>query len=233
LAVVGLALALLPEAADVLAYDRERILAGEVWRLATGHAVHFSWTHAGYNLALFSVAGAWLERRDRALCAWLIVLTALASSLYFLVALPDMARYAGLSGVVSAMVVHLGLTQMRQPGPARDLWATILLLLAAKVAHEILIGKPLFATQDATLFQVAPAAHIIGAVVAVLPLMAVFPRILIRHGSGQNQSGRAATIVIPINRPSESPEFSILAPHKPFRYISDAGSGSRRRKHAG
>jgi rhomboid family GlyGly-CTERM serine protease len=198
LAVVGLALALLPEAADVLAYDRERILAGEVWRLATGHAVHFSWTHAGYNLALFSVAGAWLERRHRALCAWLIVFTALASSLYFLFALPDMARYAGLSGVVSAMVVHLGLTQMRQPGPARALWATILLLLAAKVAYEILIGKPLFATQDATLFQVAPAAHIIGAAVAVLPLMAVFPLRILQDTSERTEIQTPSRQELPI-----------------------------------
>lgn len=168
LAAGGLALALLPDATHLLVYDRERVLAGEVWRLVTGHAVHLSWTHAGYNLALFSVAGAWLERRDRARYLWLIALTALAGGLWFLTALPDMARYGGLSGVVSAMVVYLSLTQMRQPGPARALWATILLLFAAKLTYELLTRQPLFAAPDAIPFTVVPAAHIVGAVVSLM-----------------------------------------------------------------
>ena len=164
----GLVLAMLPDAAALLVYDRERVLAGEIWRLITGHAVHLSWTHAGWNLILFAVAGAWLERRDRARYLWLIALTALASSLWFLIFMPDMARYAGLSGVVSAMAVYLCLQELRRDGPVRLVWATILLLFAAKIGYEILIGQAIFATPGATSFEVAPAAHIIGAVVAVV-----------------------------------------------------------------
>ena len=148
----------------------------------TGHAVHFSWTHAGYNLALFSVAGVWLEGRDRARYLWLIALTALAGSLYFLVALPDMARYAGLSGVVSALVVYLSLTGMRQGGPDRALWAAALLLLAAKIGNELLTGQTLFATPTAIPFEVVPAAHIIGAAVAVVMFISPQQRRPPNHG---------------------------------------------------
>ena len=171
----GLALMVLPDAAALFVYDRDRVLAGEVWRLATGHAVHFSWSHAGWNLAVFSVVGVWLERRDRARYSWLIALTALVSGLWFLVALPDMARYGGLSGLVSAMVVYLGLTETRQPGPARAIWAIILLLLAAKIGYENLIGQAVFAAPDAIPFQVVPAAHIVGAVIAVILFLASRP----------------------------------------------------------
>lgn len=165
-AAAGLALALLPDAAALLVYDRDRVLNGDIWRLATGHAVHFSWSHAAWNLALFSVAGGWLERRDRARYLWLLALTVLASGLYFLIGLPEMARYGGLSGLISAVVVSLCLTGMRNGGPARAIWAAILLLFVAKVGYEILVGQVLFAAPGATPFQVAPAAHIIGAAAA-------------------------------------------------------------------
>ncbi|MBE9552692.1 MAG: rhombosortase [Proteobacteria bacterium] len=164
----GLALALLPDAAHSLVYDRERVLAGEVWRLITGHAVHFSMSHALYNIVLFSVAGIWLERRNGLRYAWLIGLTALVGSLYFLFFMPAMASYGGLSGVISAAVVYLCLQEMQQSGFVRTVWATILLLFVAKVGYEILIGQTVFAAPNATPFEVIPAIHIIGAVAAVL-----------------------------------------------------------------
>ena len=162
----SLALFLLPDVAHWLIYDRNRVLAGEVWRLVTGHAVHLSMSHALYNIVLFSVAGIWLERRNGLRYAWLIGLTALVGSLYFLIFMPEMAFYGGLSGVISAAVVYLCLQEMRQGGFARAVWATILLLFLAKVGYEILIGQTVFATPDATPFEVVPAIHIIGAVVA-------------------------------------------------------------------
>lgn len=162
----SLALFLLPDVAHWLIYDRNRVLAGEAWRLITGHAVHFSKSHALYNVVLFSVAGISLERRNGLRFAWLIGLTALVGSLYFLIFMPEMARYGGLSGVASAAVVYLCLQEMRQGGFVRAVWATILLLFLAKVGYEILIGQTVFATPDATPFEVVPTIHIIGAVVA-------------------------------------------------------------------
>ncbi len=167
-AVGSLALFLLPDTAPVFVYERNRVLAGEAWRLVTGHAVHLSESHAAYNLILFAVAGSWLERRNGPRYAWLIGLTALAGGLYFLVFMPEMARYGGLSGVVSAVVVYLGLQELRQGGFIRAVWATILLLFVVKIGYEILIGQAVFAAPDTTQFDVVPAVHIIGAVVAIV-----------------------------------------------------------------
>lgn len=163
----SLAVFLLPDAAHWFIYDRDRVLEGQVWRPVTAHAVHFSQSHAAYNLVLFSVVGAWLEQRNRPRYAMLIGLTAVASGLYFLIFMPGMARYGGLSGVVSAVVVYLSLHEMRHGRFARAIRVTVLLLFAAKVCYEILIGQAIFAASDTTPFEVVPSAHVIGAVVAV------------------------------------------------------------------
>lgn len=163
----SLAVFLLPDAAHWFIYDRDRVLEGQVWRLVTAHAVHFSQSHAAYNLVLVSVVGAWLEQRNRPRYAVLIGLTAVASGLYFLIFMPGMARYGGLSGVVSAAVVYLSLREIRHGRFARAIWVTVLLLFAAKVCYETLIGQAIFTATDAIPFEVVPSAHVIGAVVAI------------------------------------------------------------------
>src|SRR5690242_17553463 len=71
LAAVCAALALAPDGvASGLAFDRQAILAGEIWRLWTGHLVHFSPLHALVDTAvLFLVSGiAVRETGTRSTC---------------------------------------------------------------------------------------------------------------------------------------------------------------------
>jgi len=163
----SLAVFLLPDAAPWFVFDRERVLAGQAWRLVTGHAVHFSTSHALFNIFMFTVVGSWLERRNRPRYVWLIGLTTLAGSLYFMAFMPQMARYGGLSGLVSAAIVYLCLREMRQGGFGGMVWVGILLLFAAKVCYEITVGQGVFASPSAIPFEVVPAVHITGAIVAV------------------------------------------------------------------
>ena len=44
--------------------DRVAVQRGELWRWWTGQLVHFGASHLGWNLAVFIVAGGWLERVD-------------------------------------------------------------------------------------------------------------------------------------------------------------------------
>lgn len=167
LAAGSVALFLAPAAADLLVYERERVLAGEGWRLVTGPFVHFSTTHLAYNVAVLIVAGAWLECRCRAAYLGLIALTTLAGSLYALLLMPDMARFGGLSGVVSALVVALALHGIRDR-VGRPAWIALLLLFTAKVAYEFVSGETAFATADAGLFSVVPEVHLLGAASALV-----------------------------------------------------------------
>lgn len=163
----SLAAALLPEASELLVYDRSRVLTGEVWRLLTGHAVHFSPSHAAWDLAVFAVAGGWFERRDQAAYLRLLALTVAVCGAWFLAAMPDMTRYGGLSGLASAAVVSLALQGIRHGGHVRPLWAAVLLLFAAKLAYELMMGTAVFAATGTVRFEVVPASHVIGALAAI------------------------------------------------------------------
>jgi len=164
----SLAFFLVPELTFWTVYDRVQLLHGDIWRLITGHLVHFSWSHLVFNLGVFAVAGYLLERRHRDAYLWLIILTTLTSSLYFLLFIPDMTRYGGLSGLVSAMVVYLSLSEIRAKVGPYYIWVLILVLFLFKVGYEVFSGDAVFASGGDSDFVVVPAAHIIGAVIAVL-----------------------------------------------------------------
>src|SRR5437868_2545981 len=46
-------------------YDCEAILRGEIWRMFTGHWVHFSTSHLTYDAFALGIAGFILEQRNR------------------------------------------------------------------------------------------------------------------------------------------------------------------------
>lgn len=159
---------LTPDSNSLFIYDRDKILNGELWRLFTGHLVHLSREHFVYNILLFALSGCWLEYRVSIQYYWLLAVTALASSLYFLFFLPDMAYFAGLSGLASANIVLLSLLEIQKNRKTRPFWITLLILFSAKTAYEILAGSMLFVSHDNVTFEVVPSTHIIGAVVAAV-----------------------------------------------------------------
>ncbi|NLC99802.1 MAG: rhombosortase [Gammaproteobacteria bacterium] len=91
--------------AAALEYERQQILAGQVWRLWTGHFVHSHATHLALNamaaVALYVVFLDSIKALD--LLRYGLVFSVLISLalLYFY---PDLAWYNGLSGVLHALV---------------------------------------------------------------------------------------------------------------------------------
>jgi rhomboid family GlyGly-CTERM serine protease len=153
----------MPHAAEWLVYDRQAILKGELWRLLTGHLVHFSTSHLLYNLAAFALAGWLLESRTHAPRPIMFLTTPLVISTAMLGFDPFMTHYGGLSGLVTALWVYLALDYARRPGISRFLSATTLTLFLGKTAWEYLYAAPLFAQPDTESFQVATLSHLTGA----------------------------------------------------------------------
>lgn len=169
LLVVGsLLVFLLPAAASYFIYDREQIFAGEWWRLVTGAGVHFSWSHLIYNAVILLVAGWLLECKNRPCFVWLVVITSVVSSLYFLFVLTEMKNYAGLSAIASAVVVFLCLMNIKENPGTRWLWIVILILFVTKVAYESVMQQAFFVSYASVNIRVIPSAHIIGAMVAIV-----------------------------------------------------------------
>lgn len=157
-----------PRLADGLIYDRAEIFAGQVWRMWTGHLVHFNPGHLLWDLAVFLPAGAWLELIAPALARWFYALAPLAISALLLGGEPTLSYYAGLSGLATGVLVLLALVQLRRDtGGPRWFWPAVLLLVAAKVVMELRAPAPLVVRFDSGV-RTVPLAHLGGIACALI-----------------------------------------------------------------
>lgn len=144
----------------------------EVWRLVTGHWTHWSTAHLTWNLASFLLLAAACEL-DRA-CGRRRMLAAIACAALDIpaalwLALPEMSRYRGLSGIVSALFTLLAITLLRDGlatgHRARTLvGAAALTAFGSKIVFELVTGDLLFVqpTAGEVPFVPIPLAHAVG-----------------------------------------------------------------------
>lgn len=147
-----------------LAFERDAIHDGQVWRLLTGHLTHAGWRHLALNL-LGAVLLVGLFRHSLSPWRWLValLLMALATSAGLWLGQPRLQCYVGLSGVLhGVLVVGLG----REVVHGERFPRLVALLLAAKLAVECTHG-PL--TPAALIgVPVIPVAHLYGALGGLL-----------------------------------------------------------------
>jgi len=173
IAVAAVAAYVWPRLADAWIYERPAILAGQVWRLWTGHLVHYSVSHLLLDLAVFVAAGGWLEWILPRPARWFYLLAPPVISAALLVGEPTLARYAGLSGVATGVLVLLALVQWRRDAAAPVwFWPAVLALVAVKVAVEARGTTPLFARFDPDI-RVVPLAHLGGIACAAIAYLAL------------------------------------------------------------
>jgi rhomboid family GlyGly-CTERM serine protease len=165
-----------PRLAGAWIYERSAIFAGQVWRLWTGHLVHYSVSHLLLDLAVFVAAGGWLEWILPRPARWFYLIAPPAISAVLLVGEPTLERYAGLSGVATGVLVLLALVQWRRDATAPVwFWPAVLALVALKVAVEARGTTPLFARFEPDV-RVVPLAHVAGIGCAVIAFLAVRAR---------------------------------------------------------
>ena len=141
---------------------------GEIWRLWTGHWVHFSVSHLVWNLAALLAAGAWLERVRPGLLLRHALVAAPVIGSAVLVFEPGLQAYGGLSGLATGVVVLLGLHQVREPGAGRWLWAGVLALVALKTVRDSVAPAAVLADFGPSEIRPSFVAHAAGAGAAVL-----------------------------------------------------------------
>lgn len=161
-------LAAVPQFHEALLFDRDAIASGQLWRLWTGHWIHFSNSHLLWNVAALVIVGTWLEavRPGR-----LLRYTALAApliSIGLLVFDPLLASYGGLSGLGTGIVAQLGFCLVKNR--ENDRWAGIgiLGLIAIKLWHDSAQGTALLSNFGSTEIVMAPTSHLIGALLALV-----------------------------------------------------------------
>lgn len=159
--------ALCPAAHDALLYDRAAIAHAELWRLWTGHWVHFSRSHLLWNLLVLLPVGAWLEKLQPGRLLRYVLVAAPLSSLGFLGLAPGMQTYGGLSGLATGAVTLLALAQLARNRGDRVYWLAVLLLVAAKIILETGRSRALFSDFSSPAMHVSALAHAAGAGLAL------------------------------------------------------------------
>ena len=156
-----------------LAYDRQAILAGQAWRAWTGHLVHFGWQHAVADVAVLLAATAILERfKGWRAAAWLFLAGAPLISLALLLGVPDLQVYEGASGIATMFGVASGCCLWRAEPGLRG--ALVLLAMGALLKLMVDAGGvvvPGITTLPAGI-QVAWQAHVVGAILGGIPVLA-------------------------------------------------------------
>jgi rhomboid family GlyGly-CTERM serine protease len=168
--VAAVAVFFIPAASSALVYDRERILAGEWWRLLTGEWVHFSGSRLWWNVAVLLPAGIWAERVQpwRARVLYLIGPLLIGGALFTLE--PLLIRHGGLSGLAAAFVAFLALAQLQQPESDRWFWRTVLALLALKIIAEVIVASRLLSHYAEPGVRSVALSHLAGIVAGVIAL---------------------------------------------------------------
>jgi len=158
---------------EVLIYDRARIAAGELWRLWTGHLVHFGWPHCAADTGLLLVLGFVLRRRHACFGLGALVAMPPAVSAVLYGFAPDLARYGGLSALDLGLLLYVALQ-----GWQRDwtdwFWPAVLLIYAGEIIFELVQGGRgggMIRFDDPTI-RVATGAHLASAAYAVAAWLA-------------------------------------------------------------
>lgn len=149
---------------DALLYDRAAIFHGEVWRIWTGHLVHFGWAHFAADVGLFLVLGRMLEWQQGRRVRLFLGVTPLIISSGLLLFAPAMQRYGGLSAVNLGLLVFLA-AEGWQRNWLDWFWPSVLLVYAAEVAWEATLGHGTGGGMirfDDPAARVATAAHLLG-----------------------------------------------------------------------
>ncbi len=144
---------------DVLCYQRDAVLSGQLWRLLSAHLVHAGWHHLLFNLLGLALIGL-LFRASFSARQWLGVM--LVSVFFidagFLWLEPGLEWYVGLSGLLHGLMAAGAVAWWRDERgtPA----AVMSAILAVKLIWEQLVGPMPTATGIPTIVD----AHLYGAI---------------------------------------------------------------------
>lgn len=149
-------------AADLLVYDREGLAGGELWRLLTGHLVHFSAAHLVNNLVVL-VPDVWLvETRYTKDAGPLLLAAASAVAIAVFAGAPEIRQFGGASGISLAFLVYACLRGLHENRRWRLVCAALLAIVCAKLAAEFFWSWGLLDWETNGNFMPVRLSHLVG-----------------------------------------------------------------------
>ena len=153
---------------QLLRYDRDAILKGEVWRVLSGNFLHLGVMHLLLNLA--GLALIWMffgARFNHAQWIIIVLVTALATSAGLLMLTPEVGWYVGLSGALHGYFVAGCMAEIRLK--LREGW-WLLGVITLKLAWEQWHG-PMPGTSSLAGGEVIVDAHLFGAIAGLAAIL--------------------------------------------------------------
>jgi rhomboid family GlyGly-CTERM serine protease len=151
---------------EALRYERDAILAGQVWRLLTAPLVHLTWSHALMNIgALIIIWGLFGQVFSSRAWVYITLGCALGISAGLLVLNPGISWYVGLSGILHGYFAS-GAIAERQTYKRTSM--VMLLLVCGKLLWEQIFG-PLPGSAEAAGGKVIVDTHLYGAICGLVP----------------------------------------------------------------
>lgn len=179
LSTLALLLFLSPNVSSWLSLDRAAVESGQLWRLLTGHWVHWSAEHLGWSLLVFFAVGAFWEKTgwEKTGRRYGLLICTVGSALLISLAVwflqPELESYRGLSGIDCALVTGAACDALGRAWRQgqRALTGALLLTLMGytlKVGYEmatggtVFVGNTVFVDTESASFAAVPLAHLVG-----------------------------------------------------------------------
>ena len=148
-----------------LAYSRDGLAGGELWRLLTGHFVHLSLKHALLNMAGLALV-VWIVGHAYRWTHWLLVIflsiVAINTGFWFLH--PELDWYVGSSGFLNGIIAAGLVIGVAGREPESIVLAVLVL---GKLTWEQTVG-PLPGSESTSGGTVVVSAHVYGAIGGLL-----------------------------------------------------------------
>lgn len=129
---------------NVCVLDRDALLAGQVWRLWTGHLMHLDLPHATVNLAALGIISGCAARWHLLVPLMLVSLLLMPLlGLALMLVRPELHWYVGLSGLL-----HGGMVWLLPVRGGRWVWPVIALVVA-KLVWQGIAGVEPWVVQEA------------------------------------------------------------------------------------
>lgn len=160
-----------PTIAEWFEFENQLVGDGQWWRIWTGHLAHYHQDHLFWDLLMFMVLGAMVERAyprqfGVALLSMMAGVTAIVAF-----TCDGIQVYRGLSGLDTGLFVWLVVDQCRRrwidgDRVAGSLWLSALIGLNGKLLFEAFSGQTLFV--DSSSFTPLVESHLAGAGLGLL-----------------------------------------------------------------
>jgi rhomboid family GlyGly-CTERM serine protease len=151
---------------ELWSMDIAKVMQGQWWRLASGHLVHLSWQHFGYDLPALGLALYLCSRlEDEFHTIAVSMLFSAASTSAALLVLHPVDIYGGLSGITAGLLSFAALRLIAHD--ARFSGGVLLVAMLFKICLE---WRGISASGVTAVWQAHCAGAAAGAFVAVLSL---------------------------------------------------------------